>query len=120
MQRKTISKQVRLTLTSISRHDSLFHHFFFSKKRGIVCCALAAHKESSSRRLKCLDGNAGCGVNGMLWTKYLGNDIEVTINPSRPEDSDIVEENLKCNQLNVDIADDNTCITLRKENYDFM
>lgn len=85
-----------------------------------MCCALAAYKKTLLRRIKCLEGNAGCGVNGMLWSKHFGNDVEVTINPSRPEDVDIVKENLQLNKLGVTIADENTCVTLRKDNYDFM
>lgn len=56
----------------------------------------------------------------MLWEKHFGEEIDVTINAAHEDDAKLIEKNVASNGLKGKILNENPCILLRKETYDFL
>lgn len=85
-----------------------------------MCCVLSACKSSFSKPIKCLEGVGVCGIYGMLWKKHFGENVDVTINGVHEEDATLIAKNLKSNNLQAKVLNEDICILMRKESFDLM
>ena len=92
--------------------------------RTLITTALGIYvkckKKCNSTPVQCLDGIGSSGVMGLLWKKYIQDDIDVTINDACPQAYERIKENMKINNLEVDVLNRDTCALLHEKTYNFM
>jgi len=75
---------------------------------------------TDNRKILCLDGIGGTGISGLLWKKYIGENLQVTINDPHETSFSVITENAKNNDVKVEITKEDPCIILHQRPFHFM
>lgn len=91
--------------------------------RTLVTTALSVYCKSGDSvfaPVKCVDALGSTGVTGLIWKKYLGDDVSVYINDPHEFSYKLISENSRKNDLKVETLQKDPCILLHEIPFSFI
>ncbi|KAJ9576465.1 hypothetical protein L9F63_006678 [Diploptera punctata] len=105
------------------KKSEVFYDKEIALNRSLITSALAVYTKSGKscfNPVRCLDGIGASGVMGLLWKKYVNDNVVITINDSRSRAYERIKQNMNINNLEVEILNRDTCSLLHENTYNFI